>query len=455
MRRGLIALVILLLLHVVPALTLAQSALDGRFGSYTRTGANLSLTSPPFDLFKDGIERALWRIGPLRLTPILEVRNVSYVARVAVSDSQQTSDKGDLTATGGVGIRGYLRNGSKILWSTFARSDYVWWRSFEEKRRLNLSYGGVVEGKFNRLRLSLAANSLREQRYVSSELEQPIDVATDSLSFSSNLKLSGRLSAYAAARVGRTRNSDSLSPDLDRDVRRLNRSQWSVGGGVAAEIRRWLRLRIGLARSGADFDLSEGDRSNTRTSFLLGVNLGDTASPFSLALSLALGGYSAGARSVAVSSMPVTGTLRARWKPGHRFVFGFQARYAFLYSVRSADGTFASRRVRFLATAPLGRRLFPGLFVEAGWDDLTSALLDASQPGSGDSLERYYAVGGELRFAVVENLQLGIVGIVEDHDSYRDEGDRLVTRVAATVSFRLNFGPLGVSGFADSGSVGF
>ena len=106
-----------------------------QYRQYTAPGALGERPEETREALERAVDEARWKLGPLRVEPVLGLSDLAYVddGQPAVAGQDEG---GDFTATATAGLRGYLPIGAHNTLALFAIPDYVWWKDQDELRRL-------------------------------------------------------------------------------------------------------------------------------------------------------------------------------------------------------------------------------------------------------------------------------------------------------------------------------
>ena len=86
----------------------------------------------PYESRKDALTKAMqqarWNWGGLHVAPWIGLRDVTYQERGTAD-----STAGELTATGGAGLKGYLPLGAHGMLALHALPEYAWWQKQSDR----------------------------------------------------------------------------------------------------------------------------------------------------------------------------------------------------------------------------------------------------------------------------------------------------------------------------------
>ncbi len=413
-------------LGLVLALLMARSA-SAQFAQYTAPGSlgerGLSLEGH----IKQAVDEARWTLGPFRLDPWATVKDFAFIDNVFADTSG--NEVSDLTATAGIGLRGYLRTGPKVIWAVHALPEYVYWQDQSERRRWNGRYGGGLFAYFNRLKIEATVQQTQVQDVVTAEFEQRITSDQLRLQLNTEVELSGALSIYADLYNLDTKNltqdlSDSRIPELQR----LDREEQVINAGVRWRPRTQIAFSLGFEDSQVNFTDPTFSRANSGTAPFFGVEY-DRDTLFVRA-NVALRDLKADNTTNFPDFNDPTGNLLVELAPSDRLSVQVYGQSGLVYSLSNDYAYFTDQRFGAGVNLDFGRRLSLRAFAEAG--TLDYQRLSAAAPDRQDDLT---TVGASIEFDLLRSLQLGIGIFRTDYDSNIDLFDRTVTVLRSTVGF--------------------
>ena len=111
--------------------------------------------------FRAAWERAAWRFGPLRLQPVIVIREAGYDSNIYYHPEAIS----DFWLTAGPGLDAYLMVKKRLLVHVFESPQYVYFFKTERERTWNNYLNGEVSLSFNRFLLTAggALNNARER----------------------------------------------------------------------------------------------------------------------------------------------------------------------------------------------------------------------------------------------------------------------------------------------------
>lgn len=380
---------------------------------------------------QERLERELrgvpWRVGPVRLAPLVGLRDTSYVR-----DLFGSGERSDLTSTAGAGLRAYLRTGPKVTWIGQVLPEYVWWQKDEDARRLNLSYGLEVLGLFNRLTLDVAASRSEQQRLLTPEVTLPVSARSDLARLDAELEAASTLFPFASAHWSRQEGlADERDDPRINGIALLDRDETLARAGVRWRPRAGWMIGLGAERTRVDFDRQELDSSNEGTAPILELVI--DRRQFFLGADLAVRSLTSREGSRFADFHGVTGNLGLNLLPSSRLQAWVYANRNLVYSIAPEYPYLDDQRIGLSAGMGFGRLVFVRAYVETGSNDFVAGLPEA--PRRRDDLT---AVGGSVRFTLTSSLSLAVLATRIEFDSNLPGNDRSYTSGGLTIALRGN-----------------
>ncbi|MEM7349339.1 MAG: hypothetical protein AAF657_00940 [Acidobacteriota bacterium] len=420
MQTGNRAFEILRLAAILGIAVISASPSDAQ---YTSPGiAETTEAIPEKESFDNSINNARWNAGPIRLSPWIGLRDVSFVS---TQSQASTETEEDFTLTVGGGLRAYLPTG-KFIWAAQALPEYVWWDEDEAKRGLNGRFGLGLFGYFNRLQLEVSQRREEVQNYFSAEVQELTTNRVDTSRFAVEVEVARRLEVFGNASLRSFTNEEDdrlLFSQLDRDE-----EVFTVGLRYTTP----KGLSIGLGLEDSTTELEDGGRnlSNSGTSELVEVVY--SGGQFSLRLALAFRDLEADDGSDFGVFDDTTGRLEALWNPSSRTSLLTYARRSQVLSVDLQNAFVLAERqgVRFEYSRDSSRI---GVYAEVGEDEF-----DRINASAGGRIDDTTALGAELQFEVNDLFRVSLNALYTDYDSNLDSFDRDIT----SFGFAIQLGSL-------------
>ncbi len=177
------------------------------------------------------LERTRLRIGPLRIFPSIEIRDIGYDSNVYQMPTGEINPISDYTVTAGVGLDVNLLYRNWVILSFSEHPQYVYYFNVKNLRALNNSFSSEMRTLIlNRFVLSGRYGQSREKRRPSSEFDVPINEEVIGGSGSFFYETSPRTSFGFSWAANTIRYDNVLLPEeginaadaLDRDVKSGN-----------------------------------------------------------------------------------------------------------------------------------------------------------------------------------------------------------------------------------------
>lgn len=214
---------------------------------YREAGAELQIQPNRKDQLEKAMAEAPWHLGKARVAPWIGVRNIDYVREL---DAQGRQRPGDWTATGGAGLRGYLKLGTHAIAAAHAISEYSWWQKQDERNAPLGRYGLGLFGWWNRVEGEMTARREEDVSFLSSDELVREPTRSEALGASAQMRVLGSIAVFGGVSSDRTRidATSGLTPVdpallLDRDATRvrgglrylLRGNRGYVGAGAFSE----------------------------------------------------------------------------------------------------------------------------------------------------------------------------------------------------------------------------
>lgn len=410
----------------------------GQFTQYTQPGT-VSPGAETVDraTMEEAIEEARWHLGPVRVEPWAGIRNLSWNDNPGGRTEGSEAD-GDVTASGGAGVRSYLPVGPDVVISAHALPEYTWWADREDLRRLNGRYGAGVFGFFNRLTVQATAQRREQLEILSYEIPRQGNSRRDEIAFAGEVELGFSTSVFGESDRTRVRN---LLEEAERETgapfQLLDRDEDRVRAGLRYRPRERWSFGLGMEWTEADFVRDERDLSSSGEAPLVEVNYRGPK------LSIAANLERRSLEPLEGSEFPETETTTAGLGvtiEGGRLSPSIYARRTLALAITPGYSHFTTDVAGVSTSLRLGYRTELQVFGETGTS--TFERLTLAVPEREDDLT---AFGGELAFRVGRSLSLTLGGYRADLDSDVPGLDRSVTQFSTGLS--LGFGGAGSAGW--------
>jgi len=189
---------------------------------------------------KQEAESARFRLGPVRLLPVLALRDVGYNDNVTGNPTNPVSD---WTSTVAGGAKLLVPFGEKGALRGAVIPEYTWYLDSEDLRSFGGTYTGSLVGLFNRLTVEAGGGYQKRSEIVSSEALVARPRRTTSGLVQSEVDVLPKVALFGGYEVAETRYDDAAlviggaptASNLDRDE-----TLWR--GGVRYKVREWFSV---------------------------------------------------------------------------------------------------------------------------------------------------------------------------------------------------------------------
>jgi hypothetical protein len=376
---------------------LSAAIVNAQIGQYTPPGGPQEKPESRETQVKREIAAAGYHLGPIRLAPDFEIKDIAYVRNLFATGTDAASD---LTGTVGAGGRAYLRTGGKMTWIARVLPEYVWWQKRADARRLNLSYGIEGLGLFNRLFLGVAAGRSEAQQILTPEVPQLANARSDGAQVTAEVRLTGTLSTFATFRETQAKGLvDEIDDPREKQLSLLDRKEQVLRGGLRWRPRSGWTLGLGAERSQTDFDRRALDSSNAGTAPVLEMVI--DRRQFFFQADVAARSLMARQGSSFVAFDRVTGGIGAAYLPRRTLQIWLYGNSNLIYSLSPSYPYLLDRRVGVALNLGAGERLVSRFFAETGTNDYTG--YSGGVPDRSDKVRSY---GGSLSFLATHRITL-------------------------------------------------
>jgi hypothetical protein len=402
---------------------LSAPAAWAQFMQYTPPGSLANPQVTAREQLEAALKDARWRLGRFSLAPWMALKDFGYVDNVYGTETNKVSD---YTATAGVGLNGFYQPTGKVIIAAGAMPEYVWWKDLASRRVWNGRYRAGVFAYFNRLTIEASGSRTREQQYVSSEFEQPVNLQTDLGKGSLEFRLFGRLALTAGVTSAQIRyRAADIPGSVGQQLLELDRNERELRGGLRYYIGEKASLGIGVEASRTEFVGPGANSSNEGTSPVVEFNApGDR---WSAQATVLFADLKPRGLSQFVALHKTLGSARISWNTGRMTTSVYAARNL-AYSFGTDVPYYLDDRTGVAFDRTIGWRSTLKVFYEVGRLDY-SAVATASDL-SQDSKGWGAALGSELSRNVRMTVQVTNIGYTS-----HSLGDRTITRVQASLQF--------------------
>ena len=382
-------------------------------------------------------KNARMRLGPLRLQPVLSLRNIGFTGGVIGTTGVQPPDFG---ASVGGGARAIVPFGRDVFFRVSAIPEYSWSRRLVQHR----VFGGVGDASalflFNRLSAQARVIPARTVSPFSTEDQRSVVVQRFDTSGRIEVRLLQRLSLFVAHQNARPRFRVTAEDRLrGTNFDQLDRNDSADGAGVFYQFRSFLSVSAGFERSqsrfihGASADnhtnaenvsVSYG-RPRTSARISLGASRGEADNGASFQhFSTGTGSYLLSRRLANLWTVDVSGSRRLQ------------------YSLFQGTPYYFETRNGAAIAIPIRRRFAVRMMGEVGsnsYPQPTAASLQTVR-----RIDQVLTYGGGLGVAVYRNAALVTMATRTRYNSNLPGFDRSVVTVTTNLNYLIRI-PFGLS----------
>jgi len=403
----------------VLALLVARGA-AAQFSQYTGPGSLAASAVPTRERLEAAVAEARYRLGPMLWSPFFAIKDVTYVKGDTVL---ATNRRSDLTATAALGVHAYLTPRKTVYFAAHAVPEYAWWKNDRARTVTNWSTGVGVFVFSRPFTLEAAAIGARHQEYLSSAVEELVNVRRDEARGRVEAPLAGRLALFtsASSTAWRYRQEDVVG-EAGQRLLALDRDETHLGGGLRWRWREGFALGVGWERVAVDFPRPDRDRSATGSGPVLELEWEGGA--WRVAGRVARPALEPEAGSEFVPIEKAAGSAQLRWSPSGRTSLVAYGGRSLAFSFQDASPYYIDRRLGLALERRAGWRSTANLFVEGGEQRFVN------RPGAAGRTEELATVGGSLMVQLRRALTLAAGASRTEYKARAgEEGRRTVTRV--------------------------
>jgi hypothetical protein len=419
MRRLLLAAS--LLLAAVPA--------RAQFVQYNAPGSLGGEAVTTKEQLEATMELARWDLGPLRIGPWFELRDVSWVQDLAGADAD--IEDFDLTATASAGLHAYVPFSRKLTLGAYWLPEYVWWQDNDERSLWNWRYGAGLFGYFNRLTVELRYVDERQQQYFSSEFEQLVNVNQTGPRAALDIEFLRRLHLFGSYTMDEWRyREEDLPGDAGATLLGLDRDEEIVTAGLRYTPGETVSIGAGYKWFTTDFVDPGDDRSSDGGGPTIEVNLSSKRLRFDTSLTW-MELEPTDPQSAMVGFDELSGDAVVAWKPGAKLEFQLYGFSRPTYSLIDASPYYMTERLGLAVALPIGRSLATRAYWEDG-QDIYSEIAGVREERRDD----VSSLGLDFDLPLGRGLSFHLGGSSTEYRSDQPGTDRTVERVQ--MSLRLS-----------------
>jgi len=228
-------------------------------------------TVPVRTQIEEDIEKSRWNFGAVHLLPVLTMRNTGYDSNVFGSTDEPVSD---YTADVRFGVKGVLPLGPKMYARFDATPEYIWYDKLTDLRTWGGLYRAELLGFFNRATVRVGGYGSRTSSVLSSESEERVVQDLRDANGAAEVEIAGPLVLFGGAEWQQIRNRGGGAPEQpgQGEVELLDRTEEVARGGVRWVFSPRVNVSAEVEETRTEFVLSNPERANRSTAYLLGVH---------------------------------------------------------------------------------------------------------------------------------------------------------------------------------------
>lgn len=411
---------------------LAPTPAGAQFQQYTPPGSTADRPGDDRERLERQLEEALWRAGPLRLSPWIGITDAALVSNAFNAPETGQEDE-DVTFTVGAGLRGIMPFGPKTFLTLEAIPQYVFWLEQEERNTFNEWYGARLHGFYNRLYVEAGGGRRDQVQRRSSEFDVETNTRRDSAQLTLELRLASAVHVFASGVYAEIRTLEEEADPRLPAFSDQDRDESAVRGGLRYKPRATSFIGAGIESTEADFARPDRDRSNRGDSPF--VEIQHESPAFFLTAEVVFRDLEPeGEMSQFVPVDDTTGSLQLTFEPGWRMSYTPYARRDLSYALDQEYSHFLRDRWGLRIGVILTDRWNAGLYGEGGVDDFVA--LAAGAPRREDDFTSY---GVDFGFRVSPRFDLAFGYSIDEWRSNLPGFDRQNDRI------RLSIGTSGLT----------
>jgi len=414
-------------LSLVVGILLLKAPSAAQFDQYTPPGTFTGRTFTRSEIVEKAMQEAKWKLGRMYFDPWAALRNLTYADHSERVESQ-------LTATVGVGVRGYTPVGSEMTLALHLLPEYVWWQDESFRNRWNGRYGLGLFGDLGRTGMELSVTRRDDAVFFSQELEEQVNTRLDEAEAILDFDIGGGFALVMGGTFRAIRFLDE--PGEFIDLRVVDRDEQYYRLLVAIPLPRGFELGIGAEYSLAEFEPGASDRSNSGTSPVITADY-ETSSLLFKANLLYLDLSAEGSASRFIDYSGLAGHAELAWRAWNRLEPQLYARNNLVYSFTDTWAYFDSPTAGLGLKIALTRWAWLRFFGETGVNDYIPF-----ESFEIDRKDDFNSFGADLGLRVGK-AQFSIGYWTTDYDSNLPAFTRKTSGVRANLGIGTGGGPWG------------
>lgn len=403
-----------------------------QFQQYTPPGTTADRPGDEKEQLEERMEQALWKVGPLRLSPWIGITDATLVSNSFNAPESGEQDE-DVTITVGAGLLGVVPFGAKTFLTLEAVPQYVFWLEQDDRDSFNEWYTATLYGFFNRLYVEAGAGRRDQVQRRSSEFDVGSNTRRDSADLTLELRLASAIHVFAAGVYSEIR---TLEEEVDPRVATFadqDRDETVTRAGLRYKPSEGSFIGAGVESSEAEFVRSDRDRSNSGESPF--VELQHESPSFFLTAEVVFRDLEPdGELSEFVALDETTGEIQLTFEPGWRMSYTPYGRRDLSYALDEEYSHFLRDRYGLRVGAVLTERWTASVYAESGVDDFVPL-----GPLSASREDDFTSYGIDFGFQISRRFDVSFGYSIDEWDSDLPGFDRDNDRI------RLSIGTSGLT----------
>jgi hypothetical protein len=221
---------------------------------------------PRDEQIRRDLEDARYHLGPFRVQPLLNIRDLGYNNNVFGTTENPVSD---WTATVAGGAHWTLPFGPKTYLRGDVLPEYTYYQKLTNRRFFGGTYNASALGLFNHLSLQATAGTAKNLTIVSSEIEAPVIRRTNNFELDGELEISRALSIFGNVAGDNPRFTAEATDTELAVINQLDRNDRAARAGVRFRPVTFFDIAIGTEQTTSDFQVQPLARDNKSRAVLV------------------------------------------------------------------------------------------------------------------------------------------------------------------------------------------
>jgi hypothetical protein len=211
-----------------------------------------------------------YRLGPIRLSPVLHLFNAGYDSNVFGLPAPLEVAR--YTFSVAAGFRWLIPAGSKFYVVGTAVPTYVWYEDLPGRSFFGGAYSAYLLGFFNHGTLKVGGYNSKVLAYIGSQTVAPVIQTTLDGSIRMDIEFASNFSLYVGAEYARLRfgNSENSSGIIE-DTSGLQRSEVSADAGIQYRFSSALNVGLGFEKTITEFVFFPELNDNQSNAYLINI----------------------------------------------------------------------------------------------------------------------------------------------------------------------------------------